>query len=770
MFMKLKQGLAIATVVATLGLSPAASEAQEGKLAIEEITVTAQKRAQSLQDVSLSVTAFNGDDLAKAGIDDLSRVELATAGVTYGFIGSDAKINIRGANADNTFSDAYPIAGLFIDGVYRPRAAQQSQPFFDVERLEILKGPQGTLYGRSTFMGAINLINRRPDTEEMGGYFKAGIARFGKFTTEGAFNIPVSDNFALRAAVHTSDSDGHIKNEGPGGDLAQDDSLNYRVSALWAPTDNVEAYVSFTSISEEGTTAGIFAAEGLCRPVNDAGIPDVFGQDINCDNVVPNSPTNFRAPNTVAYDVPNFRDNFEENLTLDINWDISDSWTARYIGSWTEFESLTDFDADFSPTVEGVYFWDEEIESVTSELQLIYQGDGPVSATGGLYYSVDEIGYGFSQLRQPAGGSVDTYADWQDIETTTEAAFVQAEFAVSDTTRLIGGVRFNDEEKDVESFVGCNFAGGLDDNGNPLPGVNLGTLGRAGLDGRPRSDGIYRYCLFDSATKVASWDEVTWRLGAEYDFGEDILLYGHVSTGFLSGGVLLFGDDLDQQESKAYEIGIKTRLANGRVQLNIAAYRNELTALTTEKAVLVGGAFVTLQENAGDSTTHGLEVELDWLPSENWFVSTNLSVIDAEYETFGVSNNLQQANGVDSSFLDQSGTTPPFAPAVTLGTTVSYDFDLGESGRLTPRLQSYFSSEYGTDNETLYSTQQQDSFTKTDFSLAWTSANERISATAFIENMEDSEVLARTNIGGASQVQGGYLYPRNYGVKFSYMF
>lgn len=750
-------------------LLPAGAAAQDG-YTLEEVVITAQKREENLQDAGLSVAALSGDEMSRAGVDDLSRIELTTAGVTFGIMGSDAKINIRGANADNTFSDAYPIAGLFIDGAYRARAAQHSQPFFDVERIEVLKGPQGTLYGRSTFMGAINLLNKRPDMDGVSGYFKGGFARFNKLTTEGAINMPLSDDLAVRAAFHTSDSDGHIKNEGPGGDLAADDSVNFRVSALWEPSDDFNAYLSVSSISEEGTTPGIFAAEGLCRPVNSAGIPDVFGQDIDCENVVPNSPTNFEAPNTVAYDVPNFRDNEEQNITLNLGWSLNENWDLNFIGSYTDFESLTDFDSDFSDTEGGVYFWDELTESVTSELQLVYQGDGPLSATMGLYYSVDDIGYGFSQLEQPIGGEASSYADWQDIETTTEAAFMQLEYEVSDRLRLVAGIRSNDEEKDVESYIGTNWNGGLDDNGDPLPGVNIGTLGRASLDGRPRSDGLYRYSLYEDATKVSNWDKTTWRLASEYDFAEDVMGYASISTGFLSGGVLLYGPDVDQQTSKAIELGVKSRLADDTVQLNLALYRNELTNLTTEAAVEIGGAFITLQQNSGDSITYGLEAEIVWVPTENWYIATNLSLIDAEYGTFIVKNNLQQVNGVSAENVDQSGTTPPFAPAATLSTIVSYDMDLGDSGRLSPRLQFYYSSDYGTDNETLYSTQQQEAYTKTDLSLTWTSADSSLSATAFVENLEDSEVLARTNIGGDSQVQGGYLYPRNYGVRFNYSF
>ena len=265
----------IAAVTTAAVMMPGLAAAQNA-FELEEITVTAQKREQNLQDVGISVTALDSQAMSRAGIEDISRIELVTPGVSYGFIGSDAKIAIRGANSNNTFADNSSIAGFFIDGVYRPRASQQSQAYFDVERIEVLKGPQGTLYGRNTFAGAVNLYTRRPDFEALSGGFKTSFSRFDKFTTEAFFNAPINEELALRFAINTKDSDGWIKNRGAGEDYGQDDALNFRASALWAPTDSLEVLLRYTSLSEEGITAGIFAAEGVCQPVNEAGITDAL--------------------------------------------------------------------------------------------------------------------------------------------------------------------------------------------------------------------------------------------------------------------------------------------------------------------------------------------------------------------------------------------------------------------------------------------------------------------------------------------------------------
>ncbi|TQV81190.1 TonB-dependent receptor [Exilibacterium tricleocarpae] len=750
----------MAAVTAAAALLPGPAGADTGAFELEEIVVTAQKREQNLQDVGISVTAIDSQAMSRAGIEDVSRLELVTPGVSYGFIGSDAKIAIRGANSNNTFADNSSIAGFFIDGVYRPRASQQSQAYFDVERIEVLKGPQGTLYGRNTFAGAVNLYTRRPDTEALSGGLKTSFSRFSKFTTEAFINAPVNDELALRFAINTKDSDGWIENRGDGEDYGQDDALNYRASLLWTPADNLEVLVRYTSLSEEGITAGIFAAEGICQPVNENGITDAFGRFVNCDNPYPGSDGDsfFDEPYEVATDVDAKRDNEEENITLDIGWDIGDSLTLRSITSYTEFDSEFDWDGDWSNVPGYVFYWDEEVESVTQEVQLSSDNDGPFTWTAGLYYSVDDIGFGFSQYRV-APFPFSDFADFQEIETTTKGAFFQGEYALTDTLRLIAGVRNNEEEKDTKTFAGAS----TDAGGDPLPGVNP-----TSLDGRPRD--LYRYTLREDRSAVREFDIVTWKAGAEWDATDNVMVYGNVSTGFLSGGVNSDGSPFEQQESKAFEVGFKSRWADNTLQLNVAAYRNEFTNLTTQELIQLGGADVTITVNGGEIDAQGLEVELVWLPTEKWLISAGASFMDSEFGKFGVANPFEQANGVEQAFLDLKGDTPPWSPDMTLSVSVGYDIDLGDMGRLTPFLQTYYSDEYSTDDVVTYRTQRQDAYSKTDLRLIWTSLSEKLSAEVFIENAEDEEVLARTNVGGFDLVQSSYLYPRNYGVKFNYNF
>ena len=750
-----RAGLALALA----GTLPGAALAQS--FVLEEVIVTAQKREQNLQDVGVSVTALDQRAMQRAGITDITRLELVTPGMSYGFIGADAKVAMRGANSNNTFADNSSIAGFFLDGVYRPRASQQSQAYFDVERVEVLKGPQGTLYGRNTFAGAINLYTHKPDPEALSGGLQASAERFGRLTTEGFINLPVSEDAALRVAFNTRDSQGYIDNVGLGEDLGQDEARNLRISGLWRG-DLLEAVLRYSNVSQQGIADGIFAAEGICQPVNDQGISDAFGRFTNCANPYPNNSgdSRFNKPWEVNSDVDSKRDNREQNVTLDVQGDFSDSLSARFITSWTDWDSEFDWDGDWSNTGGYVYYWDEETESVTNELQFNWIAER-FKATLGGYYSVDQIDFGFSQYRvSPPQVSFSDFADYQQIETTTTGIFLQGEHAVGDTLRLIAGIRYSEENKDTETFSGAS----TDANGNPLPGVSPN-----GLSGRARD--LFRYTLRPERSAVQKFDDTTYRLGVEWDLGEDLMLYANWATGFLSGGVNADGSAFEQQESEAYEAGMKSRFFDNTLQANIAVYYNAYTNLATQELVEVGnGVFQTRTVNSGEIDTIGLEADVTWIAGANWIISAGLSLMNNEFGNFGATNPFAQARGVVSPFLNLKGDTPPWAPDMTLSLSVGYDIDLGERGRLTPFVQFYYSDEYNTDDVVTYNTQKQDAYTKTDLRLIWTNANQSIEAEAFIENLEDEAVLARTNVGGFRLVQTSYLYPQNFGARLRYNF
>ena len=775
-----------------------------GALELEEIVVTAEKRAQNLQDVSASVTALDETAIINAGILDISRLEYVTPGVTYGHIGTDSKIAIRGANSNNTYRDNSSIAGAFIDGVYQTRAAQQRLGYFDVERMEILKGPQGTLYGRNTFAGAVNMYTNRPSTEAVDVGVDVTASSFNKRRTEAFVNAPISDTLAFRLAGVTASSDGHIKNIGMGGNMGALDKEGARLSAYWAPSDDVEVIARYTTLKDGGTSEGVWAAEGLCVPVNSSGVTDMMGTEIDCTNPKEGSlgiDSAFDRPFVVNYAWDSFRDVTSDNMTVDVTWS-GESVAVRSITSYTDFESAyTKGSMNGRPGAQG--YFDELTESYTQEIQIMSTDNETLEWTLGAYYSDDAIVVGsgdFDTLSyddhtikgtDAAGNEITTYhptalidpfgggdfddgAKYQHIDTITEGLFGQVEWSVMDNVRLIGGIRNNKETKRSEVHKGNSVFDNTD--------VPFGY----GFVGRPLDDYVFP-AEPDCQTKV-TYDKVTWRAGVEWDMDEDKMFYGNSSNGFLSGGLNSNCTDFDQQDSEAIEIGFKTRWADNKVQINGALYRNEYTNLTAQELIFVPGegtavgSWSTITLNGGDISVNGAEIELIWLASEALTITANASVMDAEFGKFGVKNPFQLYDGVKAKetvdadgnplkgFVRLDGTTPGWSPDTTMGMTVAYDHDMGSSGVLTTYLQFYYSDSYNTDDVSLYSTQVQDSYTKTDLRLTWTSADEHFSVSGFVENIEDEVVLSRTNTGSDDLVQGSYAFPRNAGVKLSYRY
>lgn len=751
---------------------------------VDEIIVTAEKRSENVQDVSASISAFTADTLKDAGIDDVTRIDLLVPGVNFAFIGNDAKFNVRGANSNNTFNDASSIVGTFVDGVYKPRASQQTRSFYDVERLEFLKGPQGTLYGRNTLAGALNLYTNKPDFSESYGGVDASLESFNTRRVEGFVNVPVSDTLAVRVAGVTESTDGYVKNNA-GPNLGAAEEYAFRISALYEPNNMTSILLRASRAEENGSSLGVFSYAGVCRPTNAAGFTDQTGTILDCENPRRGSLGAQRFDNLGPYLVENDfvpEGKVKENaISLEANFDLG-GVSLKSISSYTEFRNFIGADGDAS----GVPFerlWnDERNESITQEIQLSSNSDGPLQWLLGGYYSNDDQFFSFLDFRQtldnnnnPNGTtglvSLDNalngfFADASYLDVDTLGAFAQAEYSVTDQLRLIGGVRYNDESKKLSGS--SNFTA----NGQ----VTL----QPNLDVNPLivpSDPFLVFAFNESAAGATrldeSFDKITWKVAGEYDVSPDTLLYATVATGFLSGQLNRNGSVTDQQESINYELGLKTRMLDNTLQFNVAAYVTDYTNLLTQVQEVDPntGNVITFGSNGGDITAKGVEVDFIYAPNEAFTFNGGASILDSEYGTFGTGNVYQQLGGANVGFIDLSDETTPWSPSFTANLGASYRYDLGANGSVTPGISFFYSDSYQASAVVPFSSvARQDSYTKTDLRLTWDSASENYSVGAFAENLENEAVNARVNVGGNDFTQTSFLYPRNYGVRLKARF
>ena len=793
-----------------------AAHAQDNETAEEDsgiIIVTANKREQSIQDVSSSIQAFDAEALDNSGINDVSRLELVTSGVNFAFTGNDAKFNVRGANSSNTFADNSSIVGAYVDGVYKARASQQTRAFFDVQRVEFLKGPQGTLYGRNTFAGALNVYTNAPDLNEISAGIEIGYERFDTLKAEGYINTPLSDTVAFRYAGYVNKGDGYIRNlAGP--DIGQQDDKGFRISALWEPSSDFNAILRFQHTAEDGREAGLFGYTFLCRNVTPSGHTDAFGNQRDC--AVPtrgsgppgnlfaaNSGQPNTGPYTIAQDYVPDVDLEETVVSLELNASFG-AIDVKSITSYTDFQNLFGFDFDFSPNPHSVGGFDETAEAFTQEINFNTNFDGPFNLTGGAYYSKDDQFFSFSiyneTLRTDPLGRVDTpvldnggqpvldgtgaplilpvltstpiqgldrsfngfFADSAFIESETFGIFAQGTFEVTDALRLIGGIRYSSEKKTLEGG-GSNFTANGPVTVRPeFVGASPRVL--------PDSRDVFAIDRNAAGANTASetFNNVDYKIAVEYDVNPDVLIYATTSTGFLSGVVNNNGSTTDQQESQVYEIGMKSILGDGFV-FNIAGHYTEYSNLLAQFQVIDPntGIGVTFSENSGTIEVFGVEAEAQWSPTPEFDLSAIFAYTNSEYGNFGQTSPYQLNNGTQTLFVDLEGEQTTFSPELTFTLIGAYEIDFGDAGTLTPIAQFFYSDGFNVSNLfALDPSAQQGSYTKTDLRLVWESAERGYGIEVFVENLENEAVLTRANNnGGDDLLQGSYLYPRNYGVR-----
>lgn len=778
---------------------PEAAQSQEAT-SLDEIIVTAQRRAQSITDVGASIQAFDAEALDRHGIADISRIELLTPGLTFGIYGNDAKIALRGANSNKTDSDSSSVVGVFVDGVYRPRASQQTRQFYDIERIEVLKGPQGTLYGRNTLAGAINLLTANPTLDEMRGGVESTYSRFNALRLEGHLNLPISDHFGLRIASLINRSDGHIENDA-GQNLGRRDDQSVRLTALWEPTPDLTVIAKGSIYRDRGTSPGTFASTGQCRSVNAGGFTDPIGGFLDCRNprlgtlgTLPftengndNRPGRSGALHVSQNYVPN-SDIDEKNATVNVAYDFGQA-TLTSITSYTDYRALLRNDADFSAV--DILRQDvlEGTKSFTQELQLTSDSSGPFSWTTGAYYSHDEneFFFRFNAVQvagaAPAGPFVPTpiistgvvyngpFAEQQLLDVDTYGVYAQGEYALTDRLRLIAGGRYSSEDKTLTSSSNFSANGAITFT-PPSPAVaNVRAISN------PEFNFTVNSSIAPAVNVSKNFGTFTYRLGAEFDVSDDILVYANYATGYLSGLIAPNGAITSEQESDAIEAGVKATLADGRIQVNLSGYINNYTNLATSRQIpspADPNLVLTIATNGGDIEAKGIDFEILGQLTDAFSFNFGLSLLDAEFGNYAVRSPYQQYGGsvLTGGFLNLSGTTPPWSPSVTFNLGAQYDIDLGEHGMLTPSAHVYYSDDYSANGVNIAADPQsrQGSYTKTDIRLSWTPRNENLRFEVYAENLENEIVLARNTPGGRGIMQASYLYPRNYGVKLGVRF
>jgi iron complex outermembrane receptor protein len=724
---------------------------------LEEIVVTAQRREESLQDTAVAINVLGDDKLIETGIaspDDLS-LQVPALTLAAG-AGGGTQVVIRGVG--NFIGNPYgePAVAMNVDDVYIARSSGTQGLFFDLQRVEVLKGPQGTLYGRNATAGAINVIPKRPDLEE---FSLEGNLELGDYDTRRAtlaVNTPISDTVAFRLAGTYSKHDGYLDDG-----YNDEDTKAARAQVLFEPSDNLSVRISADYAESAGQGQAGVASPYLTDDPFTGPTQDGFNNILQGASL---SITGGANPNLLLpIDDEGFLDNSHWGLSGHVNYEFETA-SLTVISSFRNTENnYRHFGAGFPLTSI------EESDATSLEVRLSSNNsDSNLEWLLGAYYFDEEIAFDLNTNQGVTFGRTNP-----ELETQSLAAFGQLTYSLSDLLRLSAGLRYTTEEK---SQIGRQ--------GGPTPPVPVGFPGpdeaffNIACAPYEASTGT---CFAPLAGDLDD-DSVTWKVGFEYDLADDSLLYANVATGFKAGGFFpsLPPNTFKPEELTAYTIGSKNRLLDNTLQLNIEAFFWEYDdKQVTHIGPVLPGGFNLITENAGGADVLGFEVETIWAPTDSDNFYANLQYLDTEYTEFNYTQTT--VTGVPQTTCP---TTPvPGQPAVVVNCTgkelplsaewilnlgYGHTFVLNNGSTLSANIDSRLQTSYFVGEEYLPG-QVQDDFTSTSVRVTWSSADEKYKLTAYVDNIEDEDIKASAFVQPVVGIPlVTFRPPRTYGVRLSF--
>lgn len=758
---------------------------------IEEVVVTARRREEGLQSAPIAISAYTGDSLDYRGVTRLDQLAKFAPGLTlennpsFGGASNSAAIYLRGIGQKEFLPTTEPGVGLYVDGVYVARSVGAILDIVDVERIEVLRGPQGTLFGRNTIGGAISVVTRQPEIGgEVQGSLSASTGTDSLMHLSGSIEGTVSETAAARLSVASFTQDGYVQRT-DGIDLGDDDTLTARLAVNWQPTDALSGQFSIdvTRDRENGPAMQLLGIDftdlsQLQGLVLAPPPPMAFVHNVTTAALGPGQPcaaTNAAGQGVTSnpasancYDsryigadgqnegtAPALSETDLLGLSATLTYDISDTLELKSITAMRSLESEFARDGDHSPHRISQFHDDLEQDQFSQELQLLGSRDNLNWILGAYYFNedgdnVNTLDFTVSNFR--SGGSFDNEA-W--------AVFAQGTYDLSDALHLTLGGRYTDEQKSFtpDQIIYQNYYAGFSDlvpPDNPL----------AALDAPFLQAGSRILPLLEKDIDIS---EFTPMANLSYDLSDDLMVYLSYSEGFKSGGftqrvfppivapftapVGTADIDLiptyDPEFVEVLELGFKGTFAGGRLRLNGALFSTDYEDLQVQ----VFNSVAPVTQNIGKASIEGIELELLASPGNGWLVESSVSLLDASYDEIDTGNTLI---GLSNDFERVPETT------VSLG--VSREMTLGANGTMVLRGDWSYRSETFNDayNTPLLETESTDLI---DASARWLSADESWTVILSATNLTDEEYLVTGVYGTAFQSFEG-MFDRGRQVRF----
>ncbi len=752
-------------VLSVLPWVPGTAIAQDGTL--EEITVTARRRAESLQETPVSVIAFSPEALEKQNIADLadlsSKLPNVFMGAGGGLGSNNGSFYIRGLGSGRNAINQESAVALYIDDSYYGRSDGALLDVVDVESIEVLRGPQGTLFGRNATAGAVRYITKKPD-DAFDAKLQVTAGSDSRFDVKGSVNLPLSETSALRLSAASVNQDGFQTNA-IGQKLGERATNVVRGYLRVAPSDSFEILASLDH-SDTDSNGSAYSLLAINDNPNTTVGPNVVGNGVNqalaagFDVLSDPIGSTTQSGSTLLAN----NDTSSTGASLTLNWELTNGMQLRWANTYrnVDIKSNFDFDGTRAPLFENQNVV-RESTSLSSEIQLSGSAaDDRLSWIGGLFYydessddSRDSVqswsvrGSAFFDQVGPGAATTTTRTTLpHDLESV--AVFGQVTYDFTDTFSITTGLRYTDDEKRIRQQE-FNNAG---DSVQFDPLDPTGSTGDLIVD---RSD---------------SWDAVSGRLSFEYQATDNAFIYVSYARGFRAGGINdrirqdlappTYGvTSFDEETVDTYEIGLRSDLAGDTLRLNLTYFLNDFQDLQfgSQVARFDNGNTRTVVNNIGEAESSGLEAEIVWLPTDNLRFDANIGIMDSEISQGGAS--------IDN------GTRLPYTPDYQYNIGAEYAAPMTAGGELTFRLDFA-----GVDDFFSNAARNQlfilDGYETLDVNVSYRAASEKWSAGVFGKNVTDedyfTQALSFVNDAPFGVIAGTPARGSQYGVKFEYFF
>ena len=629
----------------------------EAQGVIEEVIVTARKRQESLQETPISITAFSRIDLEEANMIDLRDIGKFTPGMSftsYGMGSAEAgAIFLRGIGQSDHMVTTDPGVGLYIDGVYVGRNQGAALDLLDLERVEVLRGPQGTLFGKNTIGGAVNVVSARPQGEP-GGHLGATVGQEGRLNVQASAEFGIGENLAVRASTLSRNRDGVGEQVFTGEQTGDESSISGRVQLLWTGAASEFSLVADASRARQAAVPHSFY-EFADWMVDFFGAAPCFtsagaGEYAPCPAGTATDPFDSYSLD----DLDTEQDLFGVSATW--QWNLSDLMTFKSITAYRDMAYVGNLEFDGAPQVVVHYLETGESDQFSQELQLLGANEvATLNWIAGLYYFTED-GYNLQDDLQ--FGNLDQRRS--AVETSSFALFGQATVDLSERFSLTAGLRYTEEDKDYDVVYRRLDAGGaqaLDEAGEPVYLVSPTSLGD-------------------------SWNAVSGTLNGKFQVSDGIMLYATYSRGFRSGG---FAARPSRQSSvgvydpeyvNMVEAGIKIQALEDRLRLNVAAYTSGYEDYQVQ-VNRVGDSFDTRVLNAAEAEIDGFELELTAVLSQTVRIDATLGYTDAQITKVDLDPSLE------ANFM--AGSRLPYVSNYTFSISPRVQWPLGNGAEVVLR-------------------------------------------------------------------------------------